>query len=151
MRAGVFMAVGIIATSAPAFAADPDSTSATPDAATTRSVVIPPEPEPEPGGLVFDVPLPQQRSLRENAPKFDRLLQGLPDLETHGVPFKKGWTEAIVDSFNSQWKDGPPPCKPNQCVGADQVGQRLQQLDTDYGPQDDWTWTPPSRSAGEGE
>lgn len=122
-----------------ALPAEPSSSNLAGDA----SILIQQHEEPAP--LEFDVPLPRQRSLRERDPQFDHLLKNLPDLETQDVPFKKGWTEAIADAFNRQLLNGPDECEPNKCVGAEQVKQRMRQLDTDYGPQDDWTWTPPSR------
>lgn len=100
----------------------------------------------EPAPLEFDVLLPQQRSLRERDPRFDRMLKNLPDLDPNGsVPFRKGWTENIADAFHRQMVNGPDECEPNQCVGDEMKEQRMKQMDTDYGPQDDWTWTPPSR------
>ncbi len=90
--------------------------------------------------------LPQQRSLRERDPKFDRMLKNLPDLDpNNSVPFRKGWTENIADAFHRQVVNGPDECEPSQCVGDEMKEQRIKQMDTDYGPQDDWTWTPPSR------
>jgi hypothetical protein len=100
----------------------------------------------EPAPLEFDVPLPQQRNLRERDPKFDRMLKNLPDLDPkNAVPFKKGWTENIADAFHRQLINGPDECEPSKCVGDEMKEQRLKQMDTDFGPQDDWTWTPPSR------
>jgi hypothetical protein len=35
------------------------------------------------------------------------------------------------------------PGEPSELGAA--TGRRLNQMDPDLGPQDDWTWTPPSR------
>lgn len=104
----------------------------------------------EPAPLEFDVLLPQQPSLRERDPKFDRILKNLPDLDpNNSVPFRKSWTENIADTFHRQMLNGPDECQPSRCVGHEVKQRRMQQMNTDFGPQDDWTWTPPSRSPGE--
>jgi len=130
----------MFATATAAAAETPGAAPASTPPPGTGSVVI----QQEAGGLVFDVPLPRQRSLRDRDPKLDQLLKGLPGLGTENVPGEKAWTESLVDSFEDQLKNGPPPCQPNRCIGQEATGQRLQQMDTDFGPQDDWTWTPPS-------
>lgn len=133
----------IVATAAdlalPGEAATPAST-----ASSDASILLQQPDEPAP--LQFEVQLPQQRSLRERDPKFDRMLKALPDLDPNNtVPFHKGWTESIADAFHRQLINGPDECEPNKCVGEEMKDQRMKQLNTDYGPQDDWTWTPPSR------
>lgn len=136
MRAHRLAAVTILSVAA-AFADDQPP----PARAKSGSVVV----QQEEGGLEFDVPLPRQRSLRERDPKFDRLLKSLPDLGTEDVPFKPGWTEKLADSFKDQLKNGPGECEPSKCAAQEATRARLQQMNPDYGPTDDWTWTPPSR------
>jgi hypothetical protein len=109
---------------------------------------VPPPIDKDPNGLEFDVHLPQQqRSLRDHDAKFEHMMKTLPDLDpNNSVPFKKAWTENVVDSFNSQLKNGPDPkCESHECVGSEMAQQRVKQLNTDFGPEDDWTWTPPSQ------
>ncbi len=118
-------------------------------AALAAETVAPPVDEPaslvlKEEGLSFTVPLPRGRNLRDRDPRFERLIQGLPELETDDVPFKKAWTESLAESFKDQLVNGPRECQPNRCEGAAVNSRRLQQMNTDLGPQDDWTWTPPA-------
>ena len=91
-------------------------------------------------GLSFTVPL-KRWDLRKNDPRLDRLLDTIPDLGTDGVPFEQGWAESYLD----QLRNGPRDCKANNCVMQQVTDRRIQQMDGNLGPQDDWTWTPPSR------
>jgi hypothetical protein len=136
---GALLAGSIVLAMTAAAAAEEAAPAAPAAGPNSGSVVI----QQEEGGLVFDVPLPRQRSLRERDPKFDRMLKGLPDLGTEDVPFKEAWTEKIVNAFNDQLKNGPGGGEVDDLDR--QKYQRMQQMDTDTGPQDDWTWTPPSR------
>ena len=95
-------------------------------------------------GLQFDVEV-DERSLRERDPRLDRVIQDLPIFGNSDTQFQTGWTEKVAASARDQTVNGPAPCVSGGCVGAETLQRRMSQMDMNNGPQDDWTWTPPSR------